>query len=92
MRRFVVGGLLIELALLIIGLTWIAPIARSGEDGAAPGASAASDRYRMFDGPPGRRGASRGDEGPPRTGTFGPPPGPQWAVPCTEISELSTKR
>lgn len=47
MRRFVVGGLLVELALLIIGLTWIAPIARSGGDGTAAAATAASERYRI---------------------------------------------
>jgi nitrite reductase (NO-forming) len=47
MRRFVVGGLLIELALLIIGLTWIAPLARSGEDGAARATAPASERYRI---------------------------------------------
>lgn len=42
MRRFVLGGIFIELAILIVGLTWVRPLTEGGDDAlAAPGVQAA---------------------------------------------------
>ncbi len=47
MRRFVVGAIALEVALLIVGLTWIGPLsrARSAEGPAEPAAAAS---YRTY--------------------------------------------
>lgn len=48
MRKFVIGGLLVEAALLIIGLTWVGPIARGSDGASAAGIEVAGAPYRIY--------------------------------------------
>jgi len=47
MRRFVIGAVAIEVALLIVGLTWIGPM-NSGGDGGSDTATAATQDFRIY--------------------------------------------